>query len=137
METTSRELNQRQPVPTARITGLVITEAKDEVLVYDQDKHHIHHLNPTAAAVWRMCDGQRSADDIALDADFEEDAVLLALRKLQDAELLDGALPASLRGSQSRRSFMTKAGIAAIPTIISVSAPFAASAQSPMMMPDD
>ena len=31
-------------VPAARIEDLVTTESKDEVLVYDQAVHHIHHL---------------------------------------------------------------------------------------------
>ncbi len=64
METTSRELNQLQLVPAARITGLVITEAKDEVLVYDTERHHIHHLNRTSATIWRLLDGRRSMSEL-------------------------------------------------------------------------
>jgi len=38
-------------VPQSRRDGLVMTELKGEVLVYDEDRHQIHQLNQTAAAV--------------------------------------------------------------------------------------
>lgn len=116
--------------PLARTEDLVTTETKDEVLVYDQVRHHIHHLNVTAAAVWRMCDGQRTVAQIAREADIEEDAVWLALRKLADTHLLDGEIAAGPGGRQSRRSFLKKAGIATIPAIVSTTAPIAKAAAS-------
>lgn len=120
-------------VPAARVENLVTTTSRDEVLVYDQDRHHIHHLNPTAAAVWNLCNGRRTVSEVAQAAGVDEDAVRLALRKLEDANLLDGPLEAGVRGStQSRRSFMKKAAVAgvAVPMIASISAPAASASHS-------
>lgn len=120
-------------VPAARVTDLVTTESKDEVLVYDQKVHHIHHLNATAAKVWRLCDGQRTVSEIAVETGIAEDGVKLALRTLEDAQLLDAQLLVSIRGTQSRRSLIKKAAVAgiAVPAIASISAPNAAASHSP------
>jgi hypothetical protein len=123
-------------VPAARFEGLVMTEAGDEVVVYDTGANHIHKLNTMSAAVWRQCDGQRSVDAVAaavaaeLDVEVSADAVRLALTKLADASLLESPLDESLRQTgQSRRAFLRKAAIAgAVPAIVSISAPLAASA---------
>ena len=117
-------------VPAARMVDLVTTESKDEVLVYDQAVHHIHHLNAVAATVWRLCDGERTVSEIAAEAGIAADAVTLALRTLEGAQLLDGPLATAMRGTHSRRAFMKKAAIAgvAVPAIVSTSAP-SASAQ--------
>ncbi len=115
-------------VPTARYEGLIVTETQDDLLVYDQDRHHVHHLNPTAATIWRTCDGNRSINTIASVAGIDEDDVVVALGKLQDAGLLNDTLVPVERESRSRRSLLKKAGIAA--AIVSVSAPTAAFAVS-------
>lgn len=124
-------------VPAARVDNLVMTESGTEVLVYDQRVHHIHHLNELAATVWRLCDGNRGVRDIAVAATdgigsaVSEDAVKLALRKLADADLIEGALAPELRGT-SRRSFMKKAAIAGavMPMIASMTATDAAAKTS-------
>ena len=122
------------PVPAARTAHLVTTQSKDEFLVYDQQRHHIHHLNPTAAAIWWFCDGTRTVSDLARAAAVDEESVRIALRKLDDAHLLDGPLSTEIRGvTQSRRTFMRKAAVAgavAVPVVVSMSAPPAAAAQS-------
>lgn len=124
--------------PRARVTELVITESKDEVLVYDQAAHHIHHLNRISAVIWRLCDGQRSMADLVrrvrLDTgeDIDDTVVRLALTKLDAANLLDEPLPGSMRVSTTtRRSLVKRAALAsAIPAIVSISAPSAAAASS-------
>ncbi len=123
----------------ARFEHLVVTETADEVLLYDTEKHHIHHLNATTAAVWRHCDGTRSFGDLArlagreLGAEVDEATVRLALTRLDGAGLLRDSLPADLRMSRmSRRGFIQRAGVAAavaVPAIVSTTA--TASAQSP------
>jgi len=123
-------MQSSRSVPGARRENLVTTEVKEEVLVYDEERHHIHHLNQTAAAVWRLCNGQRTVSDIAQVTGIEEDAVRITLHKLDQANLLNGALATDMRGNQSRRSFMKKVGIAAVPAIVSVTAPSAAVASS-------
>lgn len=119
-------------VPAARIKELVTNEVDGEVLVYDQATHHIHHLNETSAAVWRLCDGQRTLAEVARAAGIRPETVQVALGKLADASLLRDELALDLRApAQSRRAFMKKAAIAgAIPAIVSVTAPLAAQAAS-------
>jgi hypothetical protein len=57
----------REPtlLPKARTADLVINDLTDEVLVYDLKRDKAHCLNPTAAAVWKLCDGKSSAAEIA------------------------------------------------------------------------
>jgi len=127
-------------MPMARYTDLVVTETRDQVLVYDTVVHHIHTLNLTSAAVWRLCDGQHDANDLArlasaeLGIRIDEAMVRLALTQLDDAGLLEEPLPADTRMSGlSRRSFMKRSavvGAVAVPAIVSITAPMAASAQS-------
>ena len=91
--------------PAARVENLAMTETADEVLVYDTERHHIHHLNRTLTIVWRLLDGQRTISEVAaearlqLGADISEQGVQLALAKLSDANLLDGTLSLAMRGS--------------------------------------
>jgi hypothetical protein len=44
---------------------LVTEEVNDDFLVADFRESTMHVLNPTAAAVFEMCDGQRSISEIA------------------------------------------------------------------------
>jgi hypothetical protein len=57
--------------PTRRTSGLVVKTVRDEVLVYDLDRHRAHSLNPVAAAVWRSCDGARDLPALAAAARAE------------------------------------------------------------------
>jgi DNA-binding transcriptional ArsR family regulator len=124
----------RYIVPAARVDRLITTEAGDEVLVYDQATHHIHHLNMTSVAVWRLCDGHRTVSELAAATGLSDDLVRLALTRLSRAKLLDAQLPATMGGEvQSRRRFMKKAAIAggiALPVVVSMTAPSAAQAAS-------
>jgi hypothetical protein len=128
-------------IPAARIADLVITESKDEVLVYDTSNHHIHHLNRLSAVVWRLCDGSRSVADVtrmtraSVSGEVNDEVVRMALTKLEAADLLSGALETQMRAlGQSRRSFLRKAAVAGavvVPAIVSMTAPQAAAALSP------
>jgi hypothetical protein len=137
-------LSQRRgtaQAPAARFQNLVVTETADEVLLYDTEKHHIHHLNATTAAVWRLCDGRNRIGDIArlagqaMGASVDEATVRLALTKLDDAGLLQQSLVDDLRMSRmSRRTFMQRAGVAsaiAMPAIVSTTAAVGASFSAP------
>ena len=79
----------------------------DEVAVYDRARAQVHALNPTAARVWRRCDGATSPDAIAaaLRREMgipEADAVVdLTLRELARAHLLE--LPIEPRVDDRRR----------------------------------
>src|SRR3954465_13988548 len=106
-------------IPAARSHDLVVSESGDEVIVYDQDQHHIHHLNRTAAVVWSLCDGQRGIEELTALAQVElgpavtTDVVLLAVNELEQIDLLLGEIPDETRvSSQSRRTLLK--GLAAV-----------------------
>ncbi len=81
--------------PRARSAGLIVRDLAGEVIVYDLEGHRAHCLNPTAAAVFRRCDGRHSPHDLAaaLGEDTgtspDEDIVRLALEQLRAAGLLE------------------------------------------------
>ena len=51
--------------PRTRTEGLIVRELPDELLVYDLERHRAHCLNPTAALVFKHCNGRRSVAQIA------------------------------------------------------------------------
>jgi PqqD family protein of HPr-rel-A system len=52
----------------------------DGVILYNHDSSLVHHLNPSAALLWRLCDGEATvkelASDIAEEYSLVPDAVL-------------------------------------------------------------
>ena len=48
----------------ARVTGIEEQSAGDELVLYDVRAGQLHHLNPTASAVWKLCDGTVTLEDI-------------------------------------------------------------------------
>ena len=127
-------MNERQ---FARARDCISCEFQDEVLICDRETSVVHCLNPTATAVWRLCDGSRSAGQIATElsrqfsAPVQEGIVLLALEQLADAQLL--VEPQERVESPSRRVAIRKiAKVAAIalPLVTSILAPMPANAAS-------
>lgn len=127
--------------PKARSVGVVVRELDEEVLVYDLDTHRAVCLNGAAASVWRLCDGQRTPEEIrraltktnasAVPAEF----VWLALEQLGRDGLLDAGLPARPRAlaGLSRREMIRRVGLAAavaLPAVASIVAPTPADAAS-------
>jgi len=126
--------------PRARAEGVVVRELPEEVLVYDLDTHKAVCLNSTAAAVWRLCDGRRTASDIRRSLEkssggvVPEELVWLALEQLGRDQLLDARVmrPAELVGL-SRRELIKRvvlATVIAIPAVASIVAPTPAQASS-------
>ena len=127
--------------PLARRDGLVVQELPDEVLVYDSERHKAHCLNPTAAFVWKHCDGRKSVSDIARLLEksigmgaLDEDVVRFALSQLEKDHLLEEKLawPVGVQPI-SRRELVRRLGIGAaiaIPLVTSIIAPTAAHAGS-------
>ena len=111
----------------------------DEASVYDWARAQVHALNPTAACVWRQCDGATSPDAIAaaLRREMgipEADAVVdLTLTQLARLHLLE--LPVESRGDRpaTTRRWLLSRGVAAamLPAIYSIVAPSPVEAQSP------
>jgi hypothetical protein len=81
--------------PLARHQGLVVELMEDEVLVYDRQTHHAHHLNRTVKEVWRACDGTRSEAQLlehvsaSLGREFDRGQLEQALHQLEHAGLLE------------------------------------------------
>jgi coenzyme PQQ synthesis protein D (PqqD) len=48
-----------------KIAGLDQSEVNDGYIIYDAARDRVHFLNPTGAIVLELCDGQRSAADMA------------------------------------------------------------------------
>ena len=115
----------------------------DEASVYDWARGQVHALNPTAARVWRQCDGATSPDAIAavLRAEMgipEAEAVVdLTLTQLARVHLLE--LPVESRGDRPAptRRWLLGRGVAAamLPAIYSIVAPSPVDAQSPAGAP--
>lgn len=115
--------------PQARLDGLVITDAGDDQLVYDERTAVIHNLNAHAHTIWTLADGSRDIAAIMNESGMAKDSVIHGLNLLAEANLLDGNVQ-RLEQRASRRRLIRNAGLAAIPAIISVTAPAAAWNQS-------
>jgi hypothetical protein len=93
----------------------LVRELQDELLVYDLDRHEAHCLNRTAGIVWRHCDGQTTAAQLAtclqekLQVPADEAMVWLALDRLGRAGLLQERVTAAAGAPvPSRREAMRK-----------------------------
>lgn len=118
--------------PLARTEGLVIQELPDEVLIYDLERDKAHCLNPTAALVWKNCDGKTSVSNIAIKLSTEtnlptdERIVLLALNQLSKVRLLAGEISGSKNNTINRREMIKRVGFhlaIGLPLITSILAP--------------
>ncbi|MCW5853471.1 MAG: PqqD family protein [Anaerolineae bacterium] len=127
--------------PMARKARLFVTELADDLIVYDESANQLHTLNPTAAFIWRLCDGRTSVADIA--AQFGQaygvtdatDIVWTALDQLvqQNLVVTEMERPAWLAGL-TRRELMQRVAVGAfvmLPLVRSLAAPTPAQAQSP------
>ena len=120
--------------PLARRDGLVVKTVGDELLVYDLERERAHSLDALAAAIWRRCDGRRPVAALAAAVRAETGlpvsaaAVEYGLAALGRARLLVGERPAP---GPTRRQVLARIGTAAaIPLVLSITAPTAAQAQS-------
>jgi hypothetical protein len=112
----------------------VVEELGSELLVFDPSTHRAHSLNPSAAAVFRACDGKRTPAEIADHAGLDDVAVGLALGNLADSHLLvTGTGPReriSRRVALRRLAKVGAAAAVAVPVVRSITAPSAALAGS-------
>jgi hypothetical protein len=120
--------------PNARRDHLVIQEVGNELVVYDQKRHRAHHLNPTAALIWRSCDGVNSVADLAgmlqdeLKVPTSEDLVWRGLDRLGRAHLLTERLTPPAGAKINRRQALGQLGKAAavavlVPAVLTIVAP--------------
>ena len=133
------EIASKLSNPCARSEDLIVEELGEELLVYDMKADRGHCLSPTAARVWRRCDGRTPAKDMSAELDLDPDAVGRALDELAACKLLEPTpeltVVAANGDGATRRELATrfvKAGAvaAAAPLIVSVVAPTPAQAQT-------
>jgi hypothetical protein len=118
--------------PLARSEHLIVEEIADEILVYDSSVDVAHCLTPDAARVWSACDGTRPIDSLAAELGLSAERVEDALGELERCNLLERAPTLSGDGHTRRelslRVAKVGAAAAAVPLIVSVSAPTPAQA---------
>jgi hypothetical protein len=127
-------------LPTARRSDLIVRELGDELVVYDRASLRVHRLNRTAAAVWRLCDGTTTVEEMArrlgdASGPLPEDVVRLALAQLERIELIRRDAGAAL-ARLDRRTVVRRLGrgVAAallLPAVSTITAPSAAMAATP------
>jgi hypothetical protein len=129
--------------PLARKDGLIVSEIDGEIVVYDGDDSIACCLNPSAALVWRYCDGEHTIADLhkIVAAEYgevaDEDVVLLALDTLSEHGLIESGYekrePTTTR--LTRRRFIRRVGLVGgaavmLPVVSSLVVPSAAAAAS-------
>ncbi|NEQ76555.1 MAG: PqqD family protein [Okeania sp. SIO2C9] len=136
-------------IPVARSEKLLIQSVGNEVIVYDQVNNSSHCLNPMAARVWELCDGQHSVKDIAqllekeLDVSQTEDVdmrglVWLTLEELERYQLIKEYLKQPTGIASLSRRKVVKTGVlvggfavgSMLPVVKSIVAPAPAMAVS-------
>ena len=131
-------MNRRESIKPKRLDALS-RELLDELLVYDGRTHRGHCLNRTAAAVWRLCDGETTIPGMIrtlqaqVDPGMDEQIVRLALARLKKAGLLADGIASEDTYTISRRELMRKIGkitAIALPVVTSMLIPTAARAAS-------
>lgn len=106
-------------LPKARQDELFVEQMDEELLVYDARHFRAHRLNPTAAWMWRHCDGQRTVAEATqllsdeLRQPVDEELVWLSLESLDKAHLLSTPLRRpSGATDDSRRAMFQKLAVA-------------------------
>jgi hypothetical protein len=129
---------ETNPLPRARAGELIVQEVGDETVVYDLTRDRAHCLNGTALAVWRLCDGSRTPEQMAealtvdLNTPCDLRLVELALDQLGRAHLLESPRPKRTE-RMSRRDLGRDVGkvlALALPAVMTITAPTLASVAS-------
>jgi hypothetical protein len=119
------------------VDGLLVERVEAEHLVYRSDSTDAAALNEAAAAVFELCDGTRDVDGIVAalrerGTGIDRDAVLLALRELDEARLIDAAPggPGPSRRDLLRRLGAGSIAAVAIPVVELIAGPSMAAAST-------
>jgi hypothetical protein len=131
----------REFLPAARRDEIICKEIDGELLVYDCASEKAHCLNESAAAIWKLCDGQTTACEIAESLTrgngrtVDERLVWLGLDELRRKHLLaePKKWPQAERGRStlSRREAIRRIGLGAaiaLPIVVTITAPTPAQA---------
>ena len=82
--------------PRSRL-GLAVVEIDGEAVIYDEGRGELHHLNPTATLIFRLCDGEATVKEFSAEiarasgasAPEVERDVRRLIRELRQAGLLE------------------------------------------------
>jgi hypothetical protein len=111
MESRPSRTEEPDPVierPARRTQDLDCQEVGDELMVMDARSDRVHVLNATMAAIWKLCDGGRSSEQIAqalsevVDCSEVDDLLAVtcdSLRSLAALELVEAFDPRGARGA--------------------------------------
>ena len=113
--------------PEARRRRLVTQHLEGETLVYDRDTHQAHCLTPFASRLWEACDGQRTMAELRTALKWSDAEVVRGIDHLGRAGLLKELPPMK---PTRRRALARLARAAAVPVMVSILVPDAASAAS-------
>ena len=92
--------------PARRTQDLESQEVGDELMLIDARSDRVHVLNPTMAAIWKLCDGERSPEQIAqalsgvVDCSEVEDLLTVTCDSLRSLAALELFGPFDARGSR-------------------------------------
>lgn len=128
-----------EKMPRARKSGLIVKEVDGEILIYDRERNKAHCLNPTAAKIWKHCDGETTLSDACkalardLNTPVEASLVEYAVEQFSTDNLLEAesAMPAFMIPGLNRRQMVRTLGlgaIVAVPLVTSILAPTPAQA---------
>lgn len=81
-------MSQLQHKPRKR-SEVLCQSVEEELVIYDLASARAHSLEPSLAAIWNLCDGQRTVEEIALELETSGDVIALGLRRLERADLLE------------------------------------------------
>jgi|HubBroStandDraft_3_1064219.scaffolds.fasta_scaffold164626_1 hypothetical protein len=130
-------MHKHESLPLARRDDLLEETLGEELLLYDQNSHTAHCLSPTAAAVWRHCDGEHDVNELAELVETSKDLVADALHELRDKDLLvdepvltQSAIPGISRREAIGRAARYGAAAAGASLIVSATAATPAMASS-------
>ena|SRR5579872_6460383 len=126
--------------PIARKQSLLVQQVGQELVILDQVNNRAHRLNPTAACIWKNCDGRTTVAELSqvlrqrLDLkDSGENVTRMALEELQKLQLIEpvAGAPGS-RKQITRRELGVRLAMAAaaLPLIVSITVPTPAQAAS-------
>ncbi len=105
---------KRPAGPTARNAELVTERFDDGLVVYDQRSDAAHSLRPDVAAVWRLCDGNATPQQIASRLALDPELVDCAVYQLEVCDLLEPTEGAESEGFDfarlDRRGMLKRTG---------------------------
>ena len=113
-------------------SGLIVEKVRDELVIFNQERNEANALKPAAAVVFELCDGINGVGEMARELKANDllpatdDAVLLILRELEDAHLVE--IHERPQEKTDRRILLKRVGAGAIaaamfPVITTITAP--------------